>query len=55
MTLREYLEDYASGETREKGLRLIEEQLEKIPHERVKELVREKLRLIGKGSRDFRI
>ena len=37
MTLKEYLEDYASPETREVGLKLIDKELEKIPNPKVKQ------------------
>lgn len=55
MTLNEYLEDYASPETKEKGKALIKERLEMIPNEKVKELVREHLNDINEGRRDFRL
>lgn len=55
MTLNEYLEDYASPETKEKGKALIKERLEMIPNEKVKELVREHLDDINEGRRDFRL
>lgn len=55
MTLNEYLEDYASEETKEKGKALIAKRLEMIPHEKVKELVREHLDDINEGKRDFRL
>lgn len=55
MTLNEYLEDYASPETKEKGKALIKERLKMIPNEKVKELVREHLNDINEGRRDFRL
>ena len=55
MTLNEYLEDYASEETKEKGKALIAKRLEMIPNEKVKELVREHLDDINSGKRDFRL
>lgn len=55
MTLNEYLEDYASPETKEKGKALIKKRLEMIPNEKVKELVREHLDDINEGRRDFRL
>ena len=55
MTLNEYLEDYASPETKEKGKALIAKRLEMIPNEKVKELVREHLDDINEGKRDFRL
>lgn len=55
MTLKEYLEDYASEETREKGETLIAERLEMIPNEKVKTLVKEHLESLDQGQRDFRL
>jgi 2-iminoacetate synthase len=55
MTLNEYLEDYASPETKEKGKAIIAKRLEMIPNEKVKELVREHLDDINEGRRDFRL
>ena len=54
MTLKEYLMDYASPDTKEKGLALIQEQIGEIPRERTREIVRERLIEIEKGNRDFR-
>lgn len=54
MTLMEYLEDYASPETKEVGISLIERELENIPSEKVRETAREHIRRIMAGSRDFR-
>ena len=54
MTLKEYLMDYASEDTREKGLKLIEQQINDIPKEKVREIVRERLVKIENGDRDFR-
>lgn len=54
MTLKEYLEDYASDDTRLKGEALIEKELKNIPNEKVRNLTIEKLRLIKQGHRDFR-
>lgn len=55
LTLNEYLEDYASPETKEKGKAIIAERLEMIPNEKVRELVREHLNDINEGKRDFRL
>ena len=55
MTLKEYLEDYASEETKAKGLALIRERLETIPNPKVKALVEEHLRDLDNGMRDFRL
>lgn len=54
MTLKEYLEDYASPSTREIGARIIAEELEKIPNVKIREIARMRLLEIEKGRRDFR-
>ncbi len=54
MTLKEYLMDYASLETRNIGEALIEKELENIPKENVKNITKERLERIEKGERDFR-
>lgn len=54
MTLKEYLEDYASDETKELGLKLIEEELKKIPSEKVREVATRHIYEIQEGKRDFR-
>ena len=54
MTLKEYLIDYASPETREKGERMIQETIPKIPNEKVRRLTVEHLADIAGGKRDFR-
>lgn len=54
MTLKEYLQDYASPETREKGMRLIEQQLSFIPNPKIKEIATRRLKEIEEGKRDFR-
>ena len=54
MTLKEYLMDYASPETREIGEKLIAEQMNVIPRERTREIVAERLEKIVAGERDFR-
>ena len=54
MTLKEYLEDYASPETKELGLQLIERELENIPNEKVKKTACEYIHGIAEGKRDFR-
>ncbi|HCW54082.1 MAG TPA: [FeFe] hydrogenase H-cluster radical SAM maturase HydG [Clostridium sp.] len=54
MTLREYLDDYASSETKEKGIKLIEKELLNIPNEKVREVAEEYIRDIDGGKRDFR-
>ncbi len=54
MTLKEFLMDYASEDTRKKGEALIEKEIENIGSEKVKEIVRERLVKIENGERDFR-
>ncbi len=54
MTLKEYLEDYASPETKEIGSKLIEQELEKIPNPKVKATAMEYIHNIADGKRDFR-
>lgn len=54
MTLKEYIEDYASPATAEVGNRLIEAELEKIPNEKVRRIAAEHVRDIKSGKRDFR-
>lgn len=54
MTLKEYLMDYASEDTRKIGLKLIEKEMSNIPKEKVREIVKERLVEIEKGNRDFR-
>lgn len=54
MTLKEYLEDYASHDTKIKGEAVIKDELHKISNEKVRNITIEKLRLIEQGQRDFR-
>ena len=54
MTLKEYLEDYASEETRKLGDQLIEKEILSVPSERVREILRKNLKAIAEGRRDFR-
>ena len=54
MTLKEYLTDYASEDTRRKGLALIEKEIGSIPKENVREMVKKRLKAIENGERDFR-
>ncbi len=55
MTLKEYLLDYASEDTRKIGEALIQAEIENVPKEKVRNLVKENLENIGKGLRDFRL
>lgn len=54
MTLKEYLEDYASPKTKEIGEKLIQKELEVITNPKVKEKAREYIENIHEGQRDFR-
>ncbi|MBQ6708559.1 MAG: [Clostridia bacterium] len=54
MTLKEYLEDYASEDTRRKGEAVIEKELENIPSEKVKGIAKGYIDNIRLGKRDFR-
>lgn len=54
MTLSEYLEDYASKDTKDKGKILVQKELDYIPNEKVRRLAAEHIAEIIKGKRDFR-
>ncbi len=54
MTLKEFLMDYAEDETRKVGNELIENEMKKIPNEKVKQVAKDNLMAITLGSRDFR-
>ena len=54
MTLKEFLMDYASAETKEIGEKMIKEELNNIPNEKVRKICEENLEKIAKGIRDFR-
>ena len=54
MTLKEYLVDYASPETRAKGEALIAKSLADIPLERTRKITEEHLAAIEQGGHDFR-
>lgn len=54
MTLKEYLEDYASPKTKEIGMDLIRKELASIPNPKVKKIVEDHLNDIHSGKRDFR-
>ncbi|MBS4774030.1 MAG: [FeFe] hydrogenase H-cluster radical SAM maturase HydG [Proteobacteria bacterium] len=54
MTLKEYLVDYASPETRKIGEELIRKEIGTIPKEKVQKIVEDNLEKIEHGSRDFR-
>ena len=54
MTLQEYLEDYASPETKAIGEKLIGKNIGTIPNDKVREIVEKNLENIKDGKRDFR-
>ncbi len=55
MTLSEYLEDYASPETKEIGYKMVEEELKRIPKDKVREIAQQNIQDIKNSNRrDFR-
>lgn len=54
MTLKEYLEDYADNDTKQKGIALIAQECERIPSEKVKATVKAHLEDMNNGKRDYR-
>lgn len=54
MTLKEYLEDYASDYTAQKGEQVIAEEVELITNPKVKATAKEYLKALHDGKRDFR-
>lgn len=54
MTLKEYLCDYASDDTKQVGDKLIHEQLDQIKSDKVRDIVTKQLHSIAEGQRDFR-
>lgn len=54
ITLKEYLTDYASPETKKTGEAIIAAEIEKIPNEKIREKARQNLKEIIDGKRDFR-
>lgn len=54
ITLKEYLEDYASPETKRLGERLIEKELGNVLSDKVRDIAGMRLKEIGEGKRDFR-
>ena len=54
MTLREYLNDYASDDTKRIGNELIKKELANISNGKVREICRDNLIKIDEGMRDFR-
>ena len=54
MTLKEYLEDYASDETKAIGEKVIQKELQTIKDEKIKNIVIENLKKIEQGGRDYK-
>ena len=54
MTLKEYLMDYASDETKKIGFALIDREVKNIPNEKAREVAKDRLKRIEMGERDFR-
>lgn len=54
MTLKEYLEDYASPDTKVKGEKVIAEEMQRIPNPKVKARAEQYLEELIHGKRDFR-
>lgn len=54
LTLKEYLTDYASENTRELGEKVIQKELERIPKDNIRNLTQSRLLEIESGKRDFR-
>lgn len=54
LTLREYLEDYASPEVKAKGIAAIARELDTINSPRIREITEKRLAEIAAGRRDFR-
>jgi 2-iminoacetate synthase len=54
MTLKEYLEDYAETDTKQKGESVIEKELEHITNEKVLNIAKGYLLQVQEGKRDFR-
>jgi len=54
MTLKEYLEDYASADTKAKGETVIANEIPRITNEKVRKIAIEHLTELNAGKRDFR-
>jgi len=54
MTLKEYLMDYASEDTKAVGEALIKKEIENVPNEKVRDIAKQNLIDIESGRRDFR-
>ena len=54
LTLREYVDDYASPEVKEKAMAMIQRLLQTIPNEKARATASKYLEAIDEGKRDFR-
>ena len=54
ITLKEFLMDYATEETKKVGESLIEKEINNVPNENVREILKNNLKEIENGNRDFR-
>ena len=54
MTLEEYIQDYATEDTKKKGEAVIKEEMKHIDSDKVKDIVKDRLNKIILGERDFR-
>ena len=54
LTLKEFLMDYATEETKKVGEELIEKEINNVPNEKVREILKNNLKEISNGKRDFR-
>ena len=54
ITLKEFLMDYATEETKKVGEALIEKEINNVPNDKVREILKNNLKEIEQGKRDFR-
>ena len=54
MTLKEYLEDYASDHTKQLAQSIVEQEISIIPNPKIREITIRNLKSIAEGKRDFR-
>ena len=54
LTLKEYIQDYASEDTKIKANKLIDKEINNITSAKVKEICKKRLSMIEQGKRDFR-
>lgn len=54
LTLKEYLEDYATDATKQLGEELISKEIYKVTNEKTREILKKNLEKIKQGERDFR-